>query len=45
LLCLQPLLDRVYRNGRFRIDYVAPCKPALRGDDLAIAADILKRRI
>lgn len=32
-LALQPLMARVYRNGRFRIDYDAACEPPLEGDE------------
>jgi hypothetical protein len=39
---LQPLLDRVYRNGRFPIDSTKPCDPPLAGVEAGFAAEILK---
>ena len=38
---LQPLLARVYRNGRFPIDYDAPCDPPLADSDAAWAKQML----
>ena len=43
LLDLQPLLNRVYQNGRFPIDYGAPCDPPLRGLELEAASSLLAR--
>lgn len=40
---LQPLIDTVYRNGRFdRTDYSKPLDPPLEGEELAWAAVVLK---
>ena len=33
LLDLQPLIEHVYRTGRFPIDYDEPCDPPLGGED------------
>lgn len=40
-LDLQPLLNRAYHNGRFPIDYSAPCEPPLRGPDSEGAQPLL----
>ena len=32
-LDLQPLIEHVYRTGRFPIDYTTPCDPPLDGED------------
>lgn len=39
---LQPLIDRVYANGRFRIDYAKPPETPLSDDDAAWLRDRLK---
>lgn len=39
-LSLQPLMDRVYRNGRFPIDYAQPCDPPLEGEEATWAAEL-----
>jgi hypothetical protein len=44
LLDLQPLLARVYRNGRFPIDYDEPCDPPLEQADEQWARELLARR-
>jgi hypothetical protein len=44
MLDLQPLIEHVYRTGRFPIDYDDPCDPPLEGDDAAWARDLLKAR-
>jgi hypothetical protein len=41
LLDVQPLLDRVYQNGRFPIDYALPYKPPLNAMDLDAARSVL----
>jgi hypothetical protein len=41
---LQPLLDHVYRTGRFPIDYDEPCEPPLEGEDAAWARELLTSR-
>jgi hypothetical protein len=43
-LDLQPLMEHVYRTGRFPIDYDDPCDPPLQGDDAAWAQDLLGKR-
>jgi hypothetical protein len=40
-LDLQPLIEHVYRTGRFPIDYSDPCDPPLEGDDAQWADDLL----
>lgn len=40
-LDLQPLIEHVYRTGRFPIDYDEPCDPPLEGDDAAWARALL----
>jgi hypothetical protein len=42
-VALQPLMDRVYRNGRFPIDYGKPPEPPLEGEDAVWAAELLGR--
>jgi hypothetical protein len=44
LLDLQPLIEHVYRSGRFPIDYDDPCDPPLEGDDAAWARAFLDAR-
>lgn len=41
-LDLQSLMRRVYRNGRFPIDYTQPCDPPLQGDDARWVAELLR---
>ena len=41
-LDLQPLMGRVYRNGRFPVDYGQPCDPPLEGADAEWAAQLLR---
>jgi hypothetical protein len=41
MLDLQPLIRRVYRNGRLPIDYSRPCDPPLEGADAEWAGQIL----
>jgi len=41
-IALQPLIKRVYENGRFRIDYHQPLEPALLSDESQWLADQLK---
>lgn len=43
-LDLQPLIRRVYRNGRLRIDYAQPCDPPLDGADAEWAGQLLRER-
>lgn len=43
-LDLQHLIARVYRNGRFPIDYDEPCDPPLVGDDAVWAKEMLAGR-
>ena len=42
---LQPLVERVYANGRYdrRLDYHQPCVPPLEGEDAAWADELLRR--
>lgn len=40
-LDLQPLMEHVYRTGRFPIDYAGPCDPPLEGDDAQWAGGML----
>lgn len=42
-LDLQALMRRVYRNGRFPIDYGEPCDPPLTGPDAEWAGQIVRR--
>jgi hypothetical protein len=42
-VALQPLLDRVYRNGRFPIDYRVPLDPPLTGEDAVWAAELIAK--
>lgn len=43
LLDLQPLIDQIYRNGRFdRTDYTKPCDPPLEGEDAKWAQELLR---
>jgi hypothetical protein len=44
LLDLQPLLARVYRNGRFPVDYDEPCDPPLEQADAQWSRELLARR-
>lgn len=44
LLDLQPLIEHVYRTGRFPIDYDEPCDPPLEGDDAVWARALLDAR-
>ena len=39
-LALQPLLERVYANGRFPIRYDAPCDPPLPAAEAAWAGTL-----
>lgn len=41
LLDLQPLIARIYRNGRFPIDYAQPCDPPLNESDAVWARQLL----
>lgn len=43
-LDLQPLIEHVYRTGRFPIDYDEPCDPPLEGEDAAWAREHLAAR-
>ena len=43
-LDLQPLIEHVYRTGRFPIDYDEPCDPPLKGDDATWTRELLDRR-
>ena len=43
-LDLQPLVDHVYRAGRFAIDYTQPCDPPLTGKDEIWAQEIIAKR-
>lgn len=43
-LALQPLIKRVYRNGRFPIDYGSPCDPPLGGDEEVWARQMIAGR-
>jgi hypothetical protein len=43
-LALQPLIKRVYRNGRFPIDYGTACDPPLEKDEEAWARQIIAER-
>lgn len=43
-LDLQPLIARVYRNGRFPIDYDEPCDPPLEGEEAVWANEMLSAR-
>lgn len=43
-LDLQPLIRRVYKNGRFPIDYGEPCDPPLEGEEAAWARELLAAR-
>jgi hypothetical protein len=45
VLELQPLIEQVYRNGRYDdIDYRAPAQPPLEGEDAAWANALLRER-
>jgi hypothetical protein len=43
-LALQPLIARVYRNGRFPIDSTEPCDPPLKGADEEWARKVVAER-
>lgn len=43
-LDLQPLIEHVYRTGRFPIDYNEPCDPPLQGEDATWARELLGKR-
>ena len=44
MLDLQPLIEHVYRSGRFPIDYDSPLDPPLEGEDATWARALLNSR-
>jgi hypothetical protein len=44
-VALQPLMDRVYRSGRFPIDYRIPPEPPLEGDDAVWAKSLIEKTV
>lgn len=45
MLALQPLIEQVYRNGRYAstLDYSRPCDPPMPPPEAAIVDEILQR--